>query len=283
MAQGLFGGATSYEEQSLQDILEDVMDWMKYTTDMKTFMSECKENLEENKFWREIPFDYQMTICSSIFYMNTVLHDLDIVKNAIISNCITEKEVNLLRGIGRKSREYNSEYPRTYREESRYWHKYGNKDFLIAEQTYQKGRDYFVTMQDASNAAFRLEDYMQKGQTISNILTINGAVSGSQIQQGNINSTQVMNTENAFEYDKVLDTLEKLKKTAYSSGFNEDFGEDAEKVRIIIEETIKMVNDKEEPSKIKSALKTLKELAVGVTGSIIATGICGVLSQLPIW
>ena len=31
MAQGIFGGATSYEEQSLNDILEDVEKWIEYT------------------------------------------------------------------------------------------------------------------------------------------------------------------------------------------------------------------------------------------------------------
>lgn len=44
-----------------------------------------------------------------------------------------------------------------------------------------------------------------------------------------------------------------------------------------------MVETKEEPKKIKKMLSTLKDLTIGVSGSLIASGICGLITQLPIW
>ena len=35
MAQGIFGGATSYEEQSLAHIDSDIQNWIEYTEEIK--------------------------------------------------------------------------------------------------------------------------------------------------------------------------------------------------------------------------------------------------------
>lgn len=283
MAQGIIGGATSYEEQSLHDILTDINVWIEYTTERKQFIIQRKQQLVDNKYWDKVPYDFQITILSTISYFDTILFDLGLIKTAIDKHCISEKEVKLLRNIGRKSIEYNNEYPKTFKEDRRYWHDYGNPDFMIAETLYGKGRDYFVTMQDAGNAAARLEDYMEKGQVTNNTLHIGGNVTNSQFQQGNVNSTQSMIIHNNFDYEQVLKTLAKINKSFENSDFEEDFGDKSEELKRIVAETIEMVNRKEEPTKIKAALSTIKDLAVGVTGSLIATGICGLITQLPIW
>lgn len=283
MAQGIMGGLTSYEEQSLPDILRDISNWIHYTSERKAFMLKQKDELAKSKYWEKIPFDFQLTIITSISYFDTIIHDLELVKRSIEKNRITKREVVLLRNIGIKAVEYNREYGKTYKEDRRYWHDYGNPDFIIAEEMYGKGRDYFVTIQDTANAAYRLEDYMEKGQVINNSLNISGNITGSQIQQGTIGSKQTMSVENNFNYDKVLETLNKIQKTLNSSDFLEDFSENAEQVKAIVVEAIEMVHKKEEPSKIKKALNTLKDLAIGVSGSIIASGIVALISQLPIW
>lgn len=283
MTQGVFGGSTSYDEQSLQDILSDINNWIIYTSDRKAYIFERKEKLLKSKFWDKTPFDFQMTILSTISYCNTILFDLELVRTAILNNCVTEKEVNLLRNIGRKAIEYNSEYSKTYKEDRRYWHEYGNPDFMVVEEIYAKGRDYFVTMQDAGNAAYRLEDYMEKGQVINNTLNIGGSVSEAQIQQGTIGTSQAMTIENTFDYDHVLEALAKIQKAFENSDYQEDFGVNAEQMKSIVTETMEMVKSQDEPSKIKKALSTIRDLAVGVTGSIIAVGICETIKQLPIW
>jgi hypothetical protein len=283
MAQGIIGGATSYEEQSLNDILEDIIGWINYTNNKKLFILKQKNLLHQSGFWDKIAFNFQLTVISTISYFDTILYDLTIIKTAIENSCITEKEVNLLRNIGQKSIEFNREYGQTYKEDLRYWSDYGNPDFRVAEEVYGRGRDYFVTMQDAGNAAARLEDYMEKGQVINNTLHIGGNVTGSQFQQGTNNSTQNMVVENNFDYEQVLKILNKINKSFENDDFQEEFGDKSEEIKKAVADTIEMVKRDEEPSKIKKALNTIKELAIGVSGSLIASGICGLIKQLPIW
>ena len=159
MVQGIFGGATSYEEQSVKDILEDIQNWVRYTLEIKSYLESGQKQLKECGFWNQIPFNFQMTLVSSIEFHKTALHDFDLITKAIENGSITEREVRLLRKIGINARDYNNEYGRTYKEEYR-WKKYGDEDFKVAEDMYAKGRDYFVTLQDATNAAARLNDYI---------------------------------------------------------------------------------------------------------------------------
>jgi len=44
MVQDIIGGATSYEEQSLMDILEDIHRWLSYTEKKKEFMESKKQH-----------------------------------------------------------------------------------------------------------------------------------------------------------------------------------------------------------------------------------------------
>ena len=47
LVQGIIGGDTSYEEQSLSHVLLNIDDWIKYTEDIKVFMLEQKEGLSQ--------------------------------------------------------------------------------------------------------------------------------------------------------------------------------------------------------------------------------------------
>lgn len=211
---------------------------------------------------------------SSIFYLETISSDLELIKNAIISDFITKREVSLLNAIGIESRKYNIDY-------GKYWHEdYRNEDCEIAEKMYAKGRDLFVTLQDARNAAERLEDYMKN--TPENKINIVGNVSGSQIQQGNTNSSQTMIIESQFNYDKILEGLIKIQEIYKSNIFDEAFGTNAEKVRQVIDETVRMVKAKEEPGVIKKSLQFLIDIASKVGGNVIATGILSTIKDLTI-
>lgn len=280
MAQGLIGGATAYDEQSLNDILVDIQCWIEYTNDIKKKLDEWLTISKESGFWKKVDYDFQLTIYSSISYFNTIIDDLRMVKGSIEKMCITQRDIILLRKIGRKAIEYNNEYPRTYKSEKRYWHDYGNPDFEIVEKMYAKGRDYFVTLQDAGNAAARLEDYMNKGEIINNTMNISGSVTGSQIQQGTINSTQGMINDNEFPYEKIADILKQIEHYSASEFFDEEFRDKAEEVREIVNEVIKATEKKEEPSKIKRALEKIKGLASGVGSGIIANGIFKLLESV---
>lgn len=177
MAQGLIGGATSYEEQSLKDILEDINRWVEYTEEISLEINKGITKLKESNFWNKVYFNFQMTLLSSLTCQESYLHDFSIIIKAIQQDKITEREVRLLRHIGKKAIEFNHEYGRTFKEEFD-WRDYGNPDFTVAEDLYADGRDYFVTLQDATNAAARLNDYIS---TLPNVTTnnINQTVPGS--------------------------------------------------------------------------------------------------------
>lgn len=279
MAQSIFGGGTSYEEQSLADILEDIERWLKYTEVTKQRISEWLEKSKSNGFWAKVDCDFQLTIYSSLSYFKTIISDLYIVKEAIIFEKITEREVVLLKKIGRKSSEYNIEYGKTYKRNER-WHDYGNPDFRVIEDMYAKGRDYFVTLQDAGNASSRLEDYMQRGQIVNNSVHIEGDVKDSQLQLGTTNSNQTMSFENSFDYDKTLEVLNKIKHTSLNPLFEEEFADYLDEIRSCIDEAIEATSNHESPTKIQLILSKIQNVAGGIGTGVVANGIFKLLESL---
>lgn len=200
MSQGIWGGATSYEEQSLNDILDDINLWIDYTKKTKNFLETNKDTLVKEKYWNTIPFNFQATLLSTITQQKTFLEDFQLIIKAIKNDSITEREVKLLQKAGRNSLNFNREYGRTYNEECR-WKDYNDPLFQIAEEMYQKGRDYFVTLQDASNAASRLNDYISHKPQISQT-NITQNISGNGNQVSAINHGNM--TQNTFNTNEKL-------------------------------------------------------------------------------
>ena len=123
---------------------------------------------------------------------------------------------------------------------------------------------------------------MDNRNIVNNTLNFAGDVSNTQIQQGTTNSTQTMATTADFDYDAVLTILKKIENSFESPDFQDDFGDKAETVKTIVADAIESVNKREKATKIKVVLNDLKNLAIGVSGSLIASGICGLLEQLPL-
>lgn len=118
------------------------------------------------------------------------------------------------------------------------------------------------------------DDLNQGVQMNNNTNNFYGSVSNIQIQQGTVNSTQIQTvttTSETVNFEKVAEFVEKIKK--YDAYFDDEYGEHAIEVREKIDELSTLVQNKDNPGKIKSLLMELKNLSVGVTGSLIATGI----------
>lgn len=113
----------------------------------------------------------------------------------------------------------------------------------------------------------------QEGFMSRNTNNFFGAVSNIQIQQGTVNSnqTQTVFSNATIDFDKVEAFVLKIKK--YDALFDEEYGQQAATLREKLEEISVLAQKKEKPNKIKSLLLELKNLSVGVTGSLIATGI----------
>lgn len=115
-----------------------------------------------------------------------------------------------------------------------------------------------------------------KGSNNFSINLTGASISNIQIQQGTTNSSQISNSSKDFDYDAVSDFLNHISKYDLSES---ELGENSGKIQEVIEETKTAVEAKAQPSVIKRLLHTLRDLAIGVTGSLIATGIA---SQIPV-
>lgn len=123
-----------------------------------------------------------------------------------------------------------------------------------------------------------LKEAGEKGATI----VIGDNANGIQIQQNSSNSTQEMTNSQTFNYDKALEILKEIKGYIEFPQFQTTFGENSENVKAIIDDTIKAVENKESEGIIKKSLHILKDLAVGASGSLIASGILALLGTLPL-
>lgn len=123
------------------------------------------------------------------------------------------------------------------------------------------------------------EIQMRENQRITNNTNnFYGEVTGVQIQQGTVNSSQSQSVNQGFDYAEVAEIIEKIKK--YDSFLDEEYGENALEIRNKIDEIEDLVQKKENPSRIKTLLSDIKNLSIGVTGSLIASGIVTLLSRV---
>ncbi|MGX1194966.1 hypothetical protein [Metabacillus sp. SLBN-84] len=210
MAQGLFGGMSNYEDQSIGDIIDDINKWILYTEQTKNYIEEGITTLKRKEYWIKVPFNFQMTLISSVRCQKTFIEDLSIILKAIKRDQLTQREVNLMKKIGHNAIEYNTEYGKTYKEEYE-WKDYGNENFKIAENMYAKGRDFFVTLQDASNVSVRLNDYINTLPSVVNN-NITQSVTGSGnvvagINSGQINNTHIIITDFINDLDSAIQKL----------------------------------------------------------------------------
>ena len=123
------------------------------------------------------------------------------------------------------------------------------------------------------------EIQMRENQRITNNTNnFYGEVTGVQIQQGTVNSSQSQSVNQGFDYAEVAEIIEKIKK--YDSFLDDEYGENALEIRNKIDEIEYLVQKKETPSRIKTLLSDIKNLSIGVTGSLIASGIVTLLSRV---
>lgn len=98
-----------------------------------------------------------------------------------------------------------------------------------------------------------------------------------QIQQNTSNSNQTITNMQTFDYEKVLSVLKEIQGYFDYPQFVSTFNDNSELVKQIVNDTIDVAEKKEEPTLIKKSLNLLKDLAVGASGSLIASGILTLL------
>lgn len=100
MAQGLIAGMTSYENQSLQNIVDDIINWIEYSEDVKKAITNKYSELKNSEFYKKIPYDYKAMINEMPMICQTNIDDLRRTLQLIQNNAITCQSVELFK-IGR--------------------------------------------------------------------------------------------------------------------------------------------------------------------------------------
>lgn len=118
----------------------------------------------------------------------------------------------------------------------------------------------------------------ERERIVNNTNNFYGEATGIQIQQGTNNSLQEQTITQEFNYAKVKEVLEQIKK--YDSMFDEEYGEKAPELRNMIEEIEVLLQKRENPSKIKMVLTGIKNLSIGIAGSLIASGILATIAPI---
>lgn len=123
-------------------------------------------------------------------------------------------------------------------------------------------------------------DELSKKEGRNHSVSIEGNANGIQIQQNVSNSTQSQSVNETFDYEKILEVLQEVLKFEHT--FKDTYGHEAEHVLELLDKAKQAAVNKEEPSKIKSLLNTVKDISLRVTSSLVSTGIIGLLSQIGI-
>lgn len=124
-----------------------------------------------------------------------------------------------------------------------------------------------------------LKEAGEKGATI----IVGDNATGVQIQQNSAGASQAMDCSQGLDYEQVRKVLTEIKGYFDFPQFKDAFGENADNVKTVVEETMKSVEKGESESIIKKSLHVLREIAIGAAESLIGSGILGLLKTLPIW
>ncbi len=123
-----------------------------------------------------------------------------------------------------------------------------------------------------------LKEAGEKGAAI----TVGDNAYGIQIQQNSAGALQTMENTQGLDYKKTMSVLKEISSYFDYPQFKQTYGANAENVKEMVLKTMTEVETKENEGLIKKSLHLLKDLTVGVTGSLIASGILALLGTLPI-
>lgn len=137
--------------------------------------------------------------------------------------------------------------------------------------------DIYLTMDGIDY--FKDKERKQLEQKSVNTININGSGNNTYVQQETVNSTQTQTiTMESIDFEKVAEFVKNVKK--YDPMLEAEYGEQAAEVREKLDEISSLVQKKDNPGRIKTLLIELKNLSIGIAGSLIASGISAGINNL---
>ncbi|MCL2018784.1 MAG: hypothetical protein FWG70_03400 [Oscillospiraceae bacterium] len=110
----------------------------------------------------------------------------------------------------------------------------------------------------------------------NNVINVYGG-GNNQIQQNTINSTQSIDSDNHFDYAKAIEVLTQTLNNIDSFNLS---CENKESLTKVVNDAISSASNEKNSIFVKESLITIKNFLIGVTGSLAASGILYMLSNL---
>ncbi len=98
-----------------------------------------------------------------------------------------------------------------------------------------------------------------------------------QLQQGGVNSTQIISND-GFEYEQVKEIIEIIRK--YDAVLDTEFGESADDLRESCNTLDKAIKENRGKEVIKGIVKYIRDLSVNAAGGIIAARVIEIISKM---
>lgn len=208
MAQCGMAGFTTYENQSLSDIVEDIKFWIEYSKQTIEFVQKTIAEIKDKEFFEKISYEYKSYIFEIIQICKTNIEDFQQVLYAIENHQLTNDKVSLFFKIGKRAVTNSDDNKKYFKlSDDGRCHDYGNPDFHKIEDLYAKFGDYSATLWDVTNAAVRLRDYIDVPKEISTMKYENKSIN---IGNGNEIVGSAIGYDNKAEIKTNGDNEEKL-------------------------------------------------------------------------
>ena len=217
MAQSFMAGMTSYENQSLTDIVEDIMRWIAYSEKTKDKIIDLLSKLKNTRFYSQIPYDYKAMIHEIPQICQTNIDDMRRTLEVIQSHALTQGAVDLFWKVGKRAIENGNDNKKYYKSrDDGYWHDYDNIEFRMVEDIYAMFGDYCATLWDVTNAASRLKDYIDVPKEVTTMKIENNSV---HIGNNNQISNSVIGSQNTAEIEQETVVPEQKEESLASKSF----------------------------------------------------------------
>lgn len=154
MAQGLVGGATIYENQTLEMMIEDLDNFLAFSNEALEF--------EDQVIRIENAFDFRSTCAEILFFAKRY-------KEFYENNIHKIKQEDLDKYVTKSLIEFGINASKLNIEIGKIWHQETHSDSQQKYSTiYAELRDYVITLQDSNNIGWTLDKRYFDGDTLIN-------------------------------------------------------------------------------------------------------------------
>lgn len=160
MARAEIAGMTDYSHQSLDDILEDLGNWIESLHETQGAFHRIINELMENGYWDNVFDGFQILIGYALKFHETAEKELKEILEEIISDEIQSNHITRLKSISTTADKLNKRYGQVWHQEYKF-KDYRNPNFKRVERLYARGRDMVATL-ELSSLVVRLEDFIGK-------------------------------------------------------------------------------------------------------------------------